>query len=521
MAAQNTPRRHAPPPAPLPAVDELLRAPTLAALWAELGPAWARAVIREALAARRERWRQGRAAEASEAPLEAELRARAAARMAWSLQPVINATGTVLHTNLGRAPLSREAAARAAELAAGYSNLEMDLDTGRRGRRDAHAEGLACALTGAERTLVVNNNAAAVLLVVNTLAAPMPNWAPDAAAGMAAGEVIVSRGELVEIGGSFRIPEVLARGGARLVEVGATNRTRIGDYRQAIGARTRLILRVHRSNFEMRGFTEQVALAELCALGREARIPVAEDLGSGCLVDLSPAGLAREPRVGESLAAGVAAVTYSGDKLLGGPQAGLISGRRNLLDRLRANPLFRALRVDRLTYAALEATLRAYARGRQEEIPAMAMIFASADELAARARRWAVAIARAQPAGAAPWRAEVRPSASVIGGGSTPGQSLPTWVLALAPEGESAAALAARLRRQTPAVVARIHVGRVLLDPRTVLPEQEAALVDILCRLAAVRATNGEDRGGAERPRRAAQDRRGAAPANAPGGTRA
>lgn len=533
MPAQKAPGRRDRPPAPLPAVDELLRAPELAALWTELGPAGARAVIREVLEARRERWRRGSAAEAREASLEADLRARAAARMAWSLQPVINATGTVLHTNLGRAPLGREAAARVAELAASYSNLEMDLETGRRGRRDVHAERLACELTGAERTLVVNNNAAAVLLLVNTLAAEAPGQVPKTAPGSALdggpGEVIVSRGELVEIGGSFRIPEVLARGGARLVEVGATNRTRIGDYRQAISARTRLILRVHRSNFEMRGFTEQPALAELCALGREARVPVAEDLGSGCLVDLSPAGLAREPLVRDSLVAGVAAVTYSGDKLLGGPQAGLISGRRKLLDRLRANPLFRALRVDRLTYAALEATLRAYARGRREEIPALAMIFANTGELEARAKRWAAAMAPAiAAAGAASWRAEVMLSTSVIGGGSTPGQTLPAWVLALAPEQESAAALAARLRRQTPPVVARIHEGRVLLDPRTVLPEQEAALVSILCRLAAARATGGEEQSSGERPSRPEKRRRprqpgarGAMPASAPEGEHA
>ncbi len=454
----------------LPSVDELLRAPELAALWEALGPAWARAVIREALEARRRDWRQGGGGTAE--PIAAELRARGAARLAWSLRPVINATGTILHTNLGRAPLSAEAAARVAELAVGYSNLEFDLATGRRGRRDVHAEALACELTGAERTLVVNNNAAAVLLVVNTLAAAeTPGEAP--------GEVLVSRGELVEIGGSFRIPEVLARGGARLVEVGATNRTRIGDYRRAITPATRLILRVHRSNFEMRGFIEQPALAELCALGAETGIPVAEDLGSGCLLDLSSAGLPREPLVGESLAAGVAVVTYSGDKLLGGPQAGLLSGRREILGRLRANPLFRALRVDRLTYAALEATLRAYARQRYAEIPALRMIFAG--DLETRARRWAAALDAAQDGF---WRAEVVAAESVVGGGSTPGQSLATFAVALAPEEWTADQLEARLRAATPPVIARIHAGRVLLDPRTVAEEQEPALLAVLAELA-------------------------------------
>lgn len=456
------------PRARLPPVDELLRSPEFAGLWSELGPAWARQVIRAALEARRERWRQGRE-RLADPPLGTDLRRRAAARLSWSLRRVINATGTILHTNLGRAPLSREAAARAAELAAGYSNLELDLATGHRGYRDAHAERLACELTSAERTLVVNNNAAAVLLLVNTVAAP-------GAPGGPLGEIIVSRGELVEIGGSFRIPEVLARGGASLIEVGATNRTRIADYRRALTPQTRLILRVHRSNFEMRGFTEQPALAALCALGQEAGVPVAEDLGSGCLADLNAAGVAREPLVRESLAAGVAAVSYSGDKLLGGPQAGLISGRRELLDRLRANPLFRALRVDRLTYAALEATLRAYARGRREEIPAVAMICAPLEELEARARSWAAALPTTTPS----WQAEVARGESVVGGGSMPGQTLPSWVLLLTPLRDSADALAARLRRQTPPVVARIHEGRVCLDPRTVLPGEEAELLAAL-----------------------------------------
>ncbi len=452
-------------------MDELLRAPALAAQWRELGPEWSRAVIREALEARRRQWREAEE-RGQECPpgrtLEGELRERAAARLRWSLRPVINATGTVLHTNLGRAPLSAEAAARVAELAAGYSNLELDLATGRRGRRDIHAERLACELTGAERTLVVNNNAAAVLLVVNTLAAAE-------APGGTPGEVLVSRGELVEIGGSFRIPEVLSRGGARLVEVGATNRTRIGDYRNAITPATRLILRVHRSNFELRGFTEQPSLGDLCALGRAAGLPVAEDLGSGCLLDVSAAGLRREPLVRESLAAGVAVVTYSGDKLLGGPQAGLLSGERAILERLRANPLFRALRVDRLSYAALEATLRAYARGRREEIPAMRMIFAT--DLEARVRRWAAAVD-------ASWRAEVVTAESVVGGGSLPGQTLPTFALALAPEGWPADALEAALRAAEPPIIGRIHQGRVLLDSRTVLPEQEAALLAALAGLA-------------------------------------
>ncbi|HZT74284.1 MAG TPA: L-seryl-tRNA(Sec) selenium transferase [Terriglobales bacterium] len=450
-----------PPQRALPSVDELLRRPELAALWQALGPAWAREVIRAALAERRRRLSAG---EVPAEDLAADLRRRAAARLAFSLRPVINATGTILHTNLGRAPLAAAAAERLAVLARGYSNLEFDLPAGARGRRDVHVEALACAWTGAERTLVVNNNAAAVLLALNTLAG-----APEDP-----GEAVISRGELVEIGGSFRIPEIMARSGARMVEVGTTNRTRIADYRAALTPRTRLLLRVHRSNFVMQGFVEQPSLAELVALGREHRLPVVEDLGSGAWLDLSAATGVREPLVGESIAAGAAIVTYSGDKLLGGPQAGLISGQKTYLDRLRANPLFRALRVDRLTYAALEATLRLYAQGREEEVPAVRMLRAA--DLRARAEAWAARLA-------AHWRAQVISGESLIGGGAGAGAALPTWLVALAPAALSAAALEARLRAADPPIVARIADDRVVLDPRTVAQEEEPALFAALAQI--------------------------------------
>lgn len=438
----------------LPAVDELLQRPGLQATFARLGPEWSRAIVRDVLAGLRHRIDSNDATVASDLEqVETCVRACATAALQPSLLPVINATGVILHTNLGRAPLPATVAARVAELARSYSNLEYDLATGRRGKRDVHAEPLACALTGAERTIVVNNNAAAVLLLLNTLAQ--------------GGEVLVSRGELVEIGGSFRIPDIMTRSGARLVEVGTTNRTRIGDYRAALTPQTRLILRVHPSNFRMTGFVEQPSLEELAQLGREHQIPVAEDLGSGCLADLTPAGVDREPLVADSLRAGIDVVTYSGDKLLGGPQAGLISGRRRYIDQLRANPLFRALRVDRLTYAALEETLRLWRRQAWREIPAMQMIFAG--DLQDRASAFAASL----PASC---RAETVLSESVIGGGSTPGQQIASWVVALRPEGWTANQIESRLRRQTPPVIARIEEDRVLLDLRTVLPEQEEQL---------------------------------------------
>ncbi|HZU22516.1 MAG TPA: L-seryl-tRNA(Sec) selenium transferase, partial [Terriglobales bacterium] len=380
------------------------------------------------------------------------------------LRPVINATGVVLHTNLGRAPLSAAALAHIAETAASYSNLEFDIAKGERGKRDVHVQRLCAALFGGgedRSTVVVNNNAAAVLLTLNSLAE--------------GGEVIVSRGELVEIGGSFRIPEIMAKSGAVLREVGTTNRTRIADYERAINERTRLLLRVHRSNFEIVGFTEQPGPEELVALGRKHKVPVVEDLGSGALFGMRAAGPSGEPTVLDSLAAGVEVVTYSGDKLLGGPQAGLITGRTELVKQIRGNPLFRALRVDKLIYAALEATLLAYVRQDNSSIPAVRLIAAPADELRRRAEKISQEIS-----GCSPLRCAVVATEAVIGGGAAPGATLPSFALAVEIEGLSADDFAAGLRTAEEAIVARVEDGRVLLDLRTVFPEQDAALARAL-----------------------------------------
>lgn len=393
--------------------------------------------------------------------------------LGYSLQKVINATGVILHTNLGRAPLARSAIEHLSRIAAGYSNLEFDLATGERGRRDTHAQRLLDRLHADHRyaesqtdtarpgAVVVNNCAAAVLLALNTLAD--------------GGEVIVSRGELVEIGGSFRIPDVMTKSGARLREVGTTNRTRLSDYENAISENTRLLLRVHRSNFAMIGFTEQPASHELVQLGRGRGIPVMEDLGNGLLVNLASAGIRGEYGLHESLAAGVDVVCVSGDKLLGGPQAGIIAGRRELLKRIRANPLFRALRVDKLTYAALEATLLAYVRQDYSAIPTLRMIYATSAEIRCRVDSF---LARLQSIHGASM--EVVEGTSVIGGGTAPTTTLPTFLLAITSEQCSPEELLRRLRLQVPPVIARIEDDRLTLDLRTVFPEEEESLMTAL-----------------------------------------
>lgn len=381
--------------------------------------------------------------------------------MQFSLKPVINATGVILHTNLGRAPLPTSALRRIAEVASVYSNLEFDLSAGERGKRDVHVERLFSRLLNQEgvtsiRTVVVNNCAAAVLLALNTLAE--------------GGEVIVSRGELVEIGGSFRVPEVMAKSGAVLREVGTTNRTRIADYERAINEKTRLLLRVHRSNFAIVGFTEQPMLDELAALGRKHKLPLMEDLGGGALLPLRSLGI-NESGVMDSLRAGVDLVTYSGDKMLGGPQAGMLSGREGLIRKIRSNPLFRALRVDKLTYAALEATLMEYIRQNHDAIPFARMMRLPAEEI----RKRADAICGKLKS----WmrlRLEVIPGESLIGGGSAPTSTLPTYLLAITAEGLSADEIAARLRRHNPPIIARVEEGRVLLDLRTVFAEGDAQI---------------------------------------------
>ena len=428
-----------------------------------------------------------------------------------SLEPVINATGVIVHTNLGRAPLARVALDRIAAVAAGYSTLEYDRHSGGRGRRDIHAEALLCRLTGAESAVVVNNNAAATLLILAALASGR--------------EVIVSRGELVEIGGGFRVPDVMAQSGAVLREVGTTNKTRAADYAAAVNDRTALVLRVHPSNFRIEGFTERPSLADLIALGRQFNVPVAEDLGSGLLVSVTTAARPRhdpvttaapprhdpgttaapprhdrgttaapprhdpgttaaparpllgdEPAVEDSVSAGVDVCCFSGDKLLGGPQAGIIVGRTAIVDRIRRHPLMRALRVDKMTYAALEATLGEYAAGRAATtVPVQQMLTATADDIQPRAHALAAAINAIDG-----WRADVIAGVSAVGGGSAPGIEIPTQLVAISKRDLGADALDERLRGLTPPIIARIERDRVVLDLRTVLPDSDGQLAALL-----------------------------------------
>jgi L-seryl-tRNA(Ser) seleniumtransferase len=379
---------------------------------------------------------------------EQRLRDRLGLLLAPSLRTVINATGVILHTNLGRAPLARFTPLE------GYSNLEYDVSRGKRGKRDSHVGPLLERITG-RSAIAVNNNAAAVLLALNELAI--------------GGEAVVSRGELIEIGDGFRIPDIMQASGAVLKEVGTTNRTHINDYRAAITERTRVILRVHPSNFTMHGFTSKPRLEELAELARERNLPLYEDLGSGCLVNLKEFGI-HEPLAADSLAAGVNLVSFSGDKLLGGPQAGVLAGDAGLVARLRKNPLFRALRLDKLITQALETTLRHVLLERWDLVPALRMIRMSPVEIRERAKRFRARIPRL----------ELMEGRSVAGGGSTPEQSLPTWLIAVPGD---AVAQEAVLRENTPPVIGRIEQDRLLLDLRTVLPQQEGDLLAALERV--------------------------------------
>ena len=374
--------------------------------------------------------------------------------------PLINATGVIIHTNLGRAPLSREATEAILRVAVGYTDLELDLEEGRRGARQAHVEPLLCQLTGAEAALVVNNNASALLLGLSAMASRR--------------EVIVSRGEAVEIGGGFRIPDVLRQSGATLVEVGTTNRTYLADYESAITPDTAALLKVHASNFRITGFTHETAVQELVELGSRHQVPVLHDLGSGCLLETTRFGLVHEPTAQESIAAGADLAFFSGDKLLGGPQSGIVVGRRELVSRLASHPLARAVRIDKLSLAALTITLLHYLKGEAlEKVPVWRMISIPAGELEATARTWEK---RLGP------RAQVVGGLSTIGGGSLPGETLPTWLLALEAGGllGGVQGVARRLRESEPPVVARIEADRVVVDPRTVLPGEEEALLRAL-----------------------------------------
>lgn len=383
-------------------------------------------------------------------------------RTSPSLRPVINATGVILHTGLGRAPLGPEALAAIQLTAAGYCNLELDLATGARGRRVDHVSALLTELTGAEAATVVNNNAAATLLILNTIARDH--------------EVVVSRGQLVEIGGSYRLPEMMAASGAVLREVGTTNRTRIADYERAIGERTAALLRVHTSNYRVVGFTQAVSLPDLVALGRRANLPVIDDLGSGALLDCASWGFPDEPPVRESVAAGADLVCFSGDKLLGGPQAGIIIGRTDLVRRIEANPLMRTYRVDKLVLAALEATLRVY-RDRQQaarSLPALAMLTTPIDALETRARNLADELRRRLPRE----HFEVIADRSVAGGGALPAREMETRCVAWQPADASIDEVLVRLRQHRPAIVARAQAARIIFDVRTIFDSQIPALVD-------------------------------------------
>jgi len=453
----------------LPAVDELLRHPQIQAHLKIQPKELVVGSIRVVLRKKRQAilgsadGRGAAAVEIAQEHLLAAVEEELAAAARPSLRPVINATGVVLHTNLGRAPLSPEVLKNVEEIARHYSNLELDLGTGERGSRYEHVEDLFCRISGAESALVVNNNAAAVLLALNSLAEGR--------------EVIVSRGQLVEIGGSFRIPDVMRKSGARLVEVGTTNRTHLWDYEQAIGEQTALLLKVHTSNFRILGFTAEVSLKDLSALGRAKGLPVMEDLGSGCLLDLSEYGMEKEPTVQEALEAGADVVTFSGDKLFGGPQAGIILGKKIYLDPLKRNPLHRALRIDKLTLAGIESTLRIYLNRAQaiRSLPVLRMLTYPAEELDRRAKR----LQRKLMKDLSPvCEVSLREESSQVGGGALPLQALPTRVIALRPLKASAAALEERLRKSDPSVIGRIKEEEVLLDLRTVAKGEERALLD-------------------------------------------
>lgn len=445
----------------IPSVDELLNRPKIAELSRRAGREFTVEITRRALADVREQ-AAVETVSVNVGDIETRIVTRIEAELAASLRSVINATGVVLHTNLGRAPIGKSAAEHLAATATRYSNLEYDLAEGARGKRDVHTNKLLAELVAAEAAIVVNNNAAAVFLVLNTLAK--------------GAEVIVSRGELIEIGDGFRIPDIMAQSGVELREVGTTNRTRIADYERAVSERTRLLLRVHPSNFRIVGFTKRPKLEELVAVGKRLGIPVVEDLGSGCLMDLSSVGI-DEPIARASFDAGVDIVTFSGDKLLGGPQAGIIAGKKDLVERIRRNPLFRALRVDKLTIAVLEVTLRAYRRGAWDEIPALRMIRMTASEIEQRARAFVTRLNVTLPKDTT---LEIREGSSVIGGGSTPDQKLVTSLVTVASRRYSAFALEERLRRPasgTP-VIARIEDDRLVIDLRTVFMEEEEPLAE-------------------------------------------
>ena len=441
----------------LPSVDSILRQPAIAELVQREGQGATTELIRSVLSEHRRALTTPSADDLVE-----EIGALATVYFQPSLRPVINASGVIIHTNLGRAPLSADAVAAMEGVSRGYSNLEFDLEQGMRGARSVHVEEALTAVTGAEAGMVVNNNASALLLALTELCR-------DA-------EVVISRGQAVEIGGGFRIPDVMSQSGARLVEVGTTNRTYISDYESAVSVETAALVRVHSSNFRVSGFTHSVSLAEMAELARSKRVLLLDDLGSGCLLDTSQFGLSVEPLVQQSVQAGADLVMFSGDKLLGGPQAGIIVGRRRLIDRLKRHPLARALRMDKGSLAALHATLRHYQRGEAlSKLPVWQMISMPEDRIRRRANRWR----RASPA-----TATVKAGRSMIGGGSLPEESLPTAVLAISQaEGIQPEEVARELRMLPRPIIGRVARGELLLDPRTVDPGDDSYVATQLSRL--------------------------------------
>ena len=455
----------------IPKVDKILAEPSCRRLLADHPRPVVLAAVRRTLDELRAAARAGAltTADLESAAIVAAIEQNLIEGEAFSLRRVVNGTGVVLHTNLGRSSLAPALREHLADIAFGYSTLEYDLTTGERGTRYAHVEQLICQLTGAEAALVVNNNAAAVLLVLSAMAAGR--------------EVIVSRGELVEIGGSFRIPDVMKQGGAILKEVGTTNRTHAKDYREAITDNTAMLLKVHCSNFAVVGFTAEVTVAELAALGRERGIPVVADIGSGNLMDWQGVPGMTEPMVQEYLTAGIDMVTFSGDKLLGGPQAGIIAGRAAVVNPLKKHPLLRALRVDKLTLAALEGTLRIYRDERQAwaEIPTLRLLRLTADELKKKGQRALRTLRRQLPTTI---EVELVPGVSQVGGGALPLAELPTWLVAVRSANFSAGELESGLRRQPVPVIGRIARGNFLLDLRTIADDDWTAVVDGLCAVA-------------------------------------